>query len=242
LTLVDGARELARAFEAGVEIVEVFAVDGDRDHRVAALVADLRQAGIPIVEVRESVMARLAFGDRTGGIVGCVRVPSTGLDRLTIGSEPLVVVVEAVEKPGNLGAILRSADAVGVDAVIVADPTTDLFNPNVIRSSVGTVFAVPIAVSDGAAARSWLAEHGIRVFAARVDAPLPYTAADLRGPIAIVLGAETTGLSHAWTGPGIEPVSVPMRGVADSLNVSVTAAILLYEARRQRDSASGSGR
>ena len=144
-----------------------------------------------------------------------------------------MVVLEGVEKPGNLGAVLRSADGAGANALIVADPRTDLFNLNVIRASAGTVFGVPLAVAPADAVITWLRERGIRIVATRVGAAA-YTDADLRGPLAIALGSETEGLSEQWAGAGIEAVSLPMLGIADSLNVSVTAAVLLYEARRQR--------
>ena len=145
-----------------------------------------------------------------------------------------MVVLEGVEKPGNLGAVLRSADGAGADALIVADPRTDPFNPNVIRASAGTVFGVPLAVAPADAVIAWLRERGIRIVATRVDAaartPTPTCAARSRSRS----GSETEGLTEQWTGAGIEAVSLPMLGIADSLNVSVTAAVLLYEARRQR--------
>jgi len=166
--------------------------------------------------------------------VAVIRTPATRIEELELPSEPLIVVVEAVEKPGNLGAIIRSADGAGADALITADPRTDLFNPNAIRASLGTIFAVPIAVAPSAVAIAWLRSAGIRIVVARVDGSLPYTEANLRGPLAIVLGSEAHGLAGAWSGPDIEAVHLPMRGMADSLNVSAAAAILLYEARRQR--------
>jgi TrmH family RNA methyltransferase len=150
-----------------------------------------------------------------------------------------VAVIEGVEKPGNLGAVLRSADGAGVDAVVVADPATDPWNPNAIRASLGTVFTVPIAVATAAEAFDWLRNQGIGAVAALVDAPLSYTDADLTGALAIVLGSETAGLSEVWRTGDVTPVRVPMRGVADSLNVSVTAAILFYEALRQRGAQPG---
>ena len=143
-------------------------------------------------------------------------------------------MIEGVEKPGNVGAVMRSADGAGADAVIAASPRTDLFNPNAIRASSGTVFAVPLASGPTEEVVGWLSEHRLRVVAALVDAPNLYTEADLRGPIALVLGAEAAGLTAAWRGPDVEAVRLPMLGTADSLNVSVSAAVLLYEARRQR--------
>jgi TrmH family RNA methyltransferase len=234
LTLVDGARELARALAGGAEVVEVF-VAADRlaaagEDAVARAVA----GGAAMVAVTGPVLDRLAYGDRSEGVVATVRVPDLSLGALLLPADPLVVVLEGVEKPGNLGAVLRSADAAGADAVIAADPRTDPFNPNAIRASLGTVFTVPIAAASSVDVRRRLARDGIRVVAARVDAPVVYTDADLRGPLAIVLGSEAGGLTDAWAGDGMQAVRLPMLGVADSLNVSVTAAVLLYEARRQR--------
>ena len=167
-------------------------------------------------------------------------VAPTGLDTLVLPAEPLVVVIEAVEKPGNLGAILRTADGAGADAVIAADPRADLFNPNAIRASLGTIFARQVAAAPSVKVLDWLAERSIRVVAARVDAEALYTDADLRGGIALVLGSEAEGLRDAWDDPRVEPVRIPMQGgVADSLNVSVAAAVLLYEAVRQRSRATG---
>jgi RNA methyltransferase, TrmH family len=236
LTLVDGARELRRALEAGVAVVEAFVCDpllAGADARAAldALVA----SGAPLHHTSEAAFAKLAFGDRSEGIVAVIQPPSLDLAALAPPEDALIVVIEGVEKPGNVGAVLRSADGAGADAVIAATPRTDLHNPNVIRASAGTVFTVPLAAATSEAALAWLRARGIRIVAARVDAPRTYTEARLTGPVALVLGAEDRGLTDTWIGPDIEGVRVPMRGVADSLNISVTAAILLYEARRQRD-------
>jgi TrmH family RNA methyltransferase len=139
-----------------------------------------------------------------------------------------------VEKPGNLGAILRSADGAGVDALIVADPSTDLFNPNVIRASLGTVFSVPVAVASSGVVLEWLIQRGLRIVAARVEGSVDYADADYRGAVAIALGSEARGLSDAWAELATVAVRLPMLGTADSLNVSATAAVLFYEALRQR--------
>ena len=149
------------------------------------------------------------------------------------------MVVEGVEKPGNLGAILRSADGAGADALIAADPRTDLFNPNAIRASLGTVFTVPVAAATTSEVMAWLRARGIGLVVARVDGATVHTAADLAGPVAIVLGSEAHGLTGTWDGPDVRAVRLPMLGSADSLNVSAAAAVLLYEARRQRDAALG---
>jgi TrmH family RNA methyltransferase len=238
LTLIDGARELRRALDAGIPIVEAFIVESRLAGPDARAALDgLQAAGTDVVPVSDAALARLAFGDRNEGIVAVARFGAKALDEIPLGPDPLIVVIEDVEKPGNVGAVLRSADGAGADAVIAAAAGTDLANPNVIRASAGTVFSVPSAAADPAAVIAWLAARGIRTVAARVDADRPYTEVDLTGPLAIALGSEAEGLGEAWDVPGIEAIRLPMLGVADSLNVSVSAAILLYEARRQRDAA-----
>ena len=215
-------------------LVDATRLDASPSTPLGGLLARLRATGVEPQPVAPALLDRLAYGDRSEGALAVVRAPATRLDALRLPADPLLVVLEAVEKPGNLGAILRTADAAGADAVVAADPRTDPFNPNVIRASLGTAFTVPLAVAAAAEARAWLAAHGIRVVAARPDAGEVYTAADLRGAVALVVGAEAEGLTAGWTGPGVEPVRIPMLGIADSLNVSVAAAVLLYEARRQR--------
>ena len=235
LTLVDGARETRRALEAGVEVVEAFICEplvAGEDARAA--LDELRSRNVAVTTTTEAAFAKLAYGDRAEGLIAVVRAPSLALADLTLPEDPLIVVIESVEKPGNLGAVLRSADGAGVDALIAASPLTDLANPNVIRASAGTIFTVPMAAASTDEVLRWLRDRRIRIVAARVDAAEAYTELDLAGPVAIVLGSEADGLTDAWLGPDIEAVHLPMLGVADSLNVSITAAILVYEARRQR--------
>jgi TrmH family RNA methyltransferase len=234
LTLVDGTREIARAVAGGARLVELF-VDEGRLRGDAPMVVDaVRGTGARIVHVGGSVIDRIAYGDRSDGLVAVAAIPDTSLEALRLPGTPLVVVLEGVEKPGNLGAVLRSADGAGADAVIAADPQTDLFNPNAIRASLGTIFAIRVAEGTSAQVRDRLDADGLRLVAARVDGSVPYTDVDLRGPVALVLGSEATGLTDAWSGRGVTAVHLPMLGVADSLNVSIAAAVLLYEARRQR--------
>ncbi len=235
MTLVDGARECRRAVDSGVVIETAFvcpmlAAGPD----IEAVLGGLKATGVPTAEVSERAHDRLAFGNRRDGIILVVKMPSIAIAGLSPGPDPLVLITEDVEKPGNLGAILRTADACGVDAVIAVGGV-DLFNPNVVRASVGTVFTVPLAAGSAADARAWLAGHGIRAVAARVDAPTEYTQSDLTGPLAIILGSESDGLSEHWQGSEIGAVRLSMHGSADSLNVSVAAAVLAFEARRQRD-------
>lgn len=238
LTIVDGARELRRALESGRAHLETCFISTD-----ASLDEDgrwvLERIGGPrsalAIAVTPAVLSKVAFGDRDDGLVGIVRPPSVDLDALDPGPDPLIVVAEGVEKPGNLGAILRTADGAGADAVIVADPATDLFNPNVIRASIGSVFSVPVAVASPAAIVDWLRARAVRIVTAHVDAMRLHTESDLRGAVALVVGSEAEGLSGIWTQPDATSVRLPMRGLTDSLNVSVATAVLLYEARRQRD-------
>jgi RNA methyltransferase, TrmH family len=235
LSLVDGGRELLRALDQSVDVDHAFVcrqlvIGPDAS---AALDA-MERGGTPILEVSPAVLAKVAFGDRSDGIVAVIRPPVRSLADLTLAEQPLVVVIEAVEKPGNIGAIMRTADAVGAGAVIAADPRTDVFNPNAIRASLGTIFSVPLAVATAAETIEWLVGHGVTPIATRVDAPEPYTSVDLGGAVAIVLGSEATGLSPIWADPRVRPVRIPMLGAADSLNVSVAAAVLLFEAQRQR--------
>lgn len=233
--LIDGARELHRAIGAGVRLLEVFVCErlchGDESQQLLAV---LPQSGGEILYVSEAVFEKLAFGQRAEGVLGVAEMPRATLDSLKLPSDALVAVLEGVEKPGNVGAVLRSADAAGVSAVIVADGRTDLFNPNAIRASLGTIFTLPVCEATSAEVLAWLRAGQFTMFAARVDGSVPYTDAKYTGATAIVLGSEATGLSLAWTGDDIRAVRLPMLGVADSLNVSVTAAVLFYEALRQR--------
>ncbi len=162
------------------------------------------------MEVTGHVLDGLAYGDRVEGLVAVARVPDTTLAAVRLPADALVVVLEGVEKPGNLGAVLRSADAAGAHAVVVADPRTDLFNPNAVRASQGTLFTVPVAAGTAEEVVGWLRASSLAIVAARVDAALPYTQADLRGPVAIVLGSEAAGLTDAWTGPDVAAVRLPM--------------------------------
>ncbi|HET7031354.1 MAG TPA: RNA methyltransferase [Candidatus Limnocylindrales bacterium] len=234
LTLVDGAREILRALDAGVALDTTFLAPDLVRSPDAIAVADRLSRRESTIEVSPDVLAKVAFGDRSDGVVAVVTVPRPRLDDVALPEDPLVVVVEGVEKPGNLGAILRSADGAGVDAVVVADPRTDVFNPSAIRASLGTIFALPVVSASSADALTWLRDRGIRPVAAIVEASVPYVAADLRGPLAIVLGSEAGGLSEAWRVPDVVAISIPMAGIADSLNVSVAAAVVLFEAVRQR--------
>ena len=238
--LVDGVREVARALDAGVALVEIFVAPGaSPEPAVDAVVARAAGFGIPIVPVTADLLSRLAYGERASGIVAVASAPATSLEALRLPAEaPIVGILEDVEKPGNLGAVCRSADGAGLDALIAAGTTAapaDPWNPNAVRASLGTVFTMPLGVASTGSVLAWLRDRGLRVVAARVEGSVPYSEADLRGPVALVLGSEATGLTEAWSGADVTAVRLPMRGRADSLNVAAAAAILFYEARRQRD-------
>ena len=236
LTLVDGVREIRRAIDAGASVVEVFACDPLLAGPEAKAALDAIRASRHAPDAGQRDRVREARVRRAGRRAARGRPhPGPALERLTLPADPLVVVIEAVEKPGNVGAVLRSADGAGADALIAASPRTDLYNPNAIRASAGTVFSVPLAAAPSSESSPGPGRGGLRIVTTRVDAERSYVDADLRGPLAIVLGAETDGLTDVWQGAAVEAVRIPMHGTADSLNVSVSAAILLYEARRQRE-------
>lgn len=232
--ILDGAREIDRAVRGGVRLIEVFYAPellADPSQQTLELAAF---ASAEIVPVSAAVLEKLAFGDRREGIVAVAQTPRALLEEIQLPDRPLVAVLEGVEKPGNVGAVLRSADAAGLSALVVADPQTDLYNPNAIRASLGTIFTLPVAAATGPQTLAWLRRHNLAIFAARVDGSIVYTQADFSRPAAIVLGSEAQGLSDVWRGDDIQAVRLPMLGAADSLNVSATAAVLFYEALRQR--------
>ncbi|MCB9855154.1 MAG: RNA methyltransferase [Phycisphaerales bacterium] len=239
LILIDGGRELLRAIEAGVEVVEAFVCRAVvRGADAAASVVVLENSGAHLIDTSEAAYAKLRFGERDEGIVAVARRPNQTLDSLTIPTNPLIAVIEGVEKPGNLGAIMRTADAAGIDAVIAADARGDIYGPNAIRASLGAIFTVPVVESSSAEALAWLRRAGLQVLTATPDAESSYSDVSYAGGTAIVLGAEASGVSDEWLGDACVRVGLPMCGRVDSLNVSTTAAVLFYEALRQRASLS----
>ena len=187
-----------------------------------------------VFEVSSLVYAKIAMREGTEGIMAEVKTPERKLADLQLPERPLVVVLESVEKPGNLGAVLRSADAAGADAVLVCDPLTDLWNPNLIRASIGAVFTVPCVACSSADAIAFLKARGIRILTAQLQDSSLYYDCDMTGGTALVMGTEATGLTDAWREAADAHIRIPMLGRLDSLNVSVSAAILLFEAVRQR--------
>lgn len=231
LFVVEGKRELFHCIDSGYEVDTVFYCSEILllDSETAALISRTRS-----YSVDREVYKRIAFRGTTEGIMAQMHSRSCSLADLRLSDCPLIVVMESVEKPGNLGAVLRTADAAGADAVIVCDPLTDLYNPNVIRSSVGAVFCVPCVCCTSAECISYLKAHGIQILTAQLQDSAPYYSADMRRPTAIVMGTESTGLTDHWREAADAHIRIPMLGKLDSLNVSTSAAILIFEAIRQR--------
>ncbi|PQO27796.1 TrmH family RNA methyltransferase [Blastopirellula marina] len=235
-TIIDGLREIRRALECDFPIETIYvdptALAGPEAREFSDMLANVPPASI--THVTHEVMAKLAFGERVEGAVAVAKIPEKTLRQVRLPECPLIAVIEQVEKPGNVGAILRTMDAVGANLLISADGRTDRFNPNAIRASLGTIFSVPVVDATSEETIEFLAEQGIQMLAARVDGSVPYSTVDMTQPTALILGSEAHGLSDKWHQAGITNIHLPMNGIADSLNVSTTAAVLLYEALRQR--------
>ncbi len=236
--LVDGQREITLALAAGVRVDQVF-VDESRLHgqELDDWLRGCTTRGVDVVVLTSALMSRLGYGDRHDQCVATAEAPRRSLEDLRLPAHPLLVVLEGVEKPGNLGAVVRSADAAGIDAVIVADGRTDLFNPNAIRASRGTIFTVPLCAARAADVARWLEAEQLQILVARLDASRTYDRYDYCAGTAFVLGNEADGVSELWRDARYAGVKLPLAGSADSLNVAVTAAILCYEAGRQRRAA-----
>ena len=234
VTIVEGMAEIRLALSSGVRPRELYycmelSGPGGRD-----LAADAAAAGAELIRLTRAVFEKISYRESPDGWLAVVPAIETSLSHLDLGPAPLVVVCAGLEKPGNLGAILRTADAAGVAAVIAADPVTDWGNPNVVRASKGTVFSVPVASATSTDVLAWIDGHGLQVVAATPDARQLVSEIGLTGPVVIAVGAEQTGLSGEWLARADATVRIPMFGVADSLNVSTSAAIIVYEAVRQR--------
>ena len=232
LFVVEGQREIEHCKACGYEVVETFWRKDEGERRKDISSSDIL--------VTSQVYEKMAYRGSTEGVIAVVKCKEHTLSilhsQLSIKNNPLVVVLESVEKPGNLGAILRSAEAAGIDALIVCDPLTDMYNPNVIRASIGGVFCVPTAVCSSQECIAFLKEHGIKILTAQLQDSYEYYDYDMTQGTAIVMGTESTGLTNQWREAADAHIRIPMLGRLDSLNVSVSAAILMYEAVRQRNS------
>ena len=236
LTVVDGYEELALALDAGVVPQTVLhcpelMLDPERQGR---LVARAREAGAATVRVGRTAFEKVAYREGPDGFLGVVPVAGVRLGDLRLPRDPLVLVCEGLEKPGNLGAVLRTADAAGVAAVVAADPATDWGNPNVVRASKGTVFSVPVASGSTEEVLQWLGDNGVRLVATTPDTDLLHTDADYRGAVAVAVGTEKHGLTPTALAAAATRVRIPMAGRVNSLNAATAAAVVVYEAVRQR--------
>ena len=229
LFVVEGRRELEHCLEGGFQVKTIFycpSITGEGGFPVTE--------DVQFIEIPEQLYKKVAYRDSTEGIIAEVEYKALSLKDLQLPKNPLVVVLESVEKPGNLGAVLRSADAAGADAVLIGDPLTDLYNPNLIRASIGAVFTVPVVAAPSAEIISFLKGRGIQILTAQLQDSSFYYDVDMRRGTALVMGTESTGLTQVWRQAADAHIRIPMLGRLDSLNVSVSAAILLFEAVRQR--------
>jgi len=234
VTLVEGLAEVELALAAGVRPRTLYYCPELANEAALSIAGRAEALGAEVIRVSRPVFEKISYREGPDGWLAVVPAMATDLSRLDPGPRPLVLICAGLEKPGNLGAILRTADAAGVAAVIAADPVTDWGNPNVVRASKGTVFSVPVASATTTEVLDWLSTRGLQIVAATPDARQLVTDIDLTGPTAIAVGAEQAGLSAEWLERADVRVRIPMFGRADSLNVSTSAAIISYEAVRQR--------
>lgn len=230
--IIEGQRELLLAKAAGYQFVNIFyCPDITEESELLKHGFDLQT----LVPVSNGVFEKIAYRETTGGVVAVAQQKQNRLADLKLGAKPLIIILESLEKPGNLGAVLRTADAAGVDAVISCDGETDFYNPNTIRSSLGGVFTNQIASASSKEAIAWLKKNNIKIFCTYLEASVPYTQVDFNQPCAIVMGSEAQGLTQAWVENSDSNIIIPMKGTIDSMNVSVSAAIVVFEALRQRE-------
>jgi len=237
--IAEGYRAISRALEKGSVPEEVyFSPDWFLGENEPTLLAEAKEKGATLFELTKIAFEKVAYRDRPEGILAVFNHWSHYLDELKLSNPPFLLIAESIEKPGNLGTILRSADAAGVDAVICCDPVTDLFNPNVVRSSTGVLFSMPTVMTSSLETIKWLTKNGIQAVATTPHTQTYHTEVDMTGPIAIVMGSEQFGLSETWLNACQKQARIPMAGQADSLNVAMATLVTLFEAVRQRNLAS----
>ena len=225
--IIEGRREIERAVACGFVVDTLFICNDILKESVSI-------AANHVEEVTLEVFEKIAYREGSDGLLAVAIPKYADLKSFKPKKNPLIIVLETVEKPGNLGAIMRTADAAGVDAVIIADPRTDLYNPNAVRASIGTIFSVPLFACSSEECINWLRENDIKIYCTYLKASIDYLEADFRQGSAIVMGTEATGISDIWVDAADQNLIIPMNGIADSLNVSVTTAIVVFEAIRQR--------
>lgn len=224
--LIEGKKEIEMAIAAGVLIEELFFCDD---------FGGANSMGLNTTELTKAIFQSLAYRENPDGFLALAKRPVTNLENITLSDNPFLLVLETVEKPGNIGAMLRTADAVGVDAVILCDPQTDFYNPNVVRASLGALFTVPVAIASNKETLEWLKNNNINVYSAYIDkTSKDFTEIDFKKPSAIVIGTEHDGLSDFWSNNSDQNIKIAMQGKIDSLNASVSAAVIMYEAYKQK--------
>ena len=231
LFIIEGVKEIKLALEAGYKIGNIFYCEEITSTK--ELGADFTKDKL-VIPVSKEVFDKIAVRVGSGGVIAVAEMKTHSLEQIQLSKNPLILILEAVEKPGNLGAILRTADAAGIDAVIICDPQTDFYNPNVIRSSIGCIFTKQIAATTSEETIAWLKKNNIAIYCTYLSASKIYHQIDFKKPSAIVLGTESTGLSQVWVKNSDSNIIIPMKGKIDSMNVSNAAAVVVFEAVRQR--------
>lgn len=233
LFIVEGLREITLALKGNYNLKTILFYPELCDVNTLESLGNLNAE---IIEISKDVYTKIAYRETTEGIIAIAKTKENNFENLSFNTKnPLILVAEAPEKPGNIGAILRTADAANIDAVIIANPKTDLYNPNIIRSSVGCLFTNQIATGSTEAIINFLNSKGINIYAAILQESQEYHKQDFTTPTAIIVGTEATGLSNDWRNAAKQNIKIPMQGAIDSMNVSVAAGILIFEAKRQRD-------
>ena len=232
LFIIEGKREVSLAIKGNYTLETLYYY---ADLFSASEAAALEAYGIDIIEISKPVYEKVAHRETTEGVIAVAKAKDLSLENLKLSSEnPLILVAESPEKPGNIGALLRTADAANIDAVIIVNPLTDFYNPNIIRSSVGGVFTVPLATGSTKEVIAYLKRNNISIYSAILQESVPYDTIDFRTPSALVIGTESTGLTEEWRNDSTAKIRIPMEGKLDSMNLSVAAGILIFEAKRQR--------
>lgn len=233
LIVIEGAREIALASSAGFILTSLFIcpsiLTDEEKNNIRQLKAN------EIIEVSQVVFNKIAYRENSGGMIALAKPKHLTLDKLKLTPTPLILVLETIEKPGNLGALLRTADAANLDAVIVCDPQTDIYNPNSIRSSIGCIFTVQVVTATSRETIAWIKNSNIETYATALTATDLYHVQDFKRPTAIIMGSEANGLSDLWLSQSDHLIKIPMAGKIDSMNVAASAAIVIFEAKRQRN-------
>ena len=238
--IIEGGREIARAMKCGLSLAELyFAPEFFKDQAAPHRVDEARKGGARVWGLSPEAFSKVSYRQHPDGLLAVAPVWDTGIERIALSDRPLLLVAEGVEKPGNLGSLMRTADAAGIDAVVLTDAGADIFNPHVVRTSQGALFSVPVAVTEPEAAISWMRRHDIAVQVTSTAGKFAPWDIDFTAPSAIVVGSEKDGLSDAWIQATDMQIRIPMAGMSDSLNLSAAAAVVIYEAVRQRRGGGG---